>query len=267
MRSPRPAETIQRVFVAAFVMLAGLAAAAAPVAAAHPRYKVPFKCPPKNEGVIDADAQAVVYRASPVVYDAEEHKFVEKPEEIFGCAYGTGRSYHFGSPPYGGKGGSGGVYSVVLAGPIVAYSDVEYAPLRPPNGYNSNEILVRNLRTGRLIHRMPNDSPSSSGAAGQGTTMAIVVDKHGAVAWTTYWVETGPLAQQVCRTSPGASECFPEPGPMYEWEKVYTAVHVADKLGTRIVAASANIGPRSLTLAGSTLYWLQGGKPMSATLD
>jgi hypothetical protein len=144
---------------------------------------------------------------------------------------------------------------------------VENAPLRPPNGYSSNEIEVRNLRTGRLIYRMPNDSPSSSGVEGQGETMNIVVKTDGAVAWTTHWIETGPLAPKICRASPGTSECVVEAGPMYEWEKVYTAVHVAGKLGTRIVATGANIEPRSLALAGSTLYWLQGGKPMSAVLN
>ncbi len=247
------------------VVLGGLLTATT-IAVAHPVHKPPFKCPSKNEGVMVADAQAVVYKATNAVYEPEEHKFVEGLQEIFGCARGAKRSYHLGLPPYGGKGGSGGVYSITLAGPVVAYDATDNSPI-PPNGSSSNEIWVRSLRTGKLIHRTPNDSPSSSGAEGKGETMSIVAKTDGAVAWTTHWIETGPLAPKICRASPSTPACVSEEGPMHEWEKVYTAVHVADKLGTRIVATGANIEPRSLALAGSTLYWTQGGKPMSATLN
>jgi hypothetical protein len=206
-------------------------------AVARPRHNAAPKCPPANEGVVAADAQAVLYEASSIVYESEEHKFVEGQEEIFGCAHGAKRSYHIGLPPYGGPGGSGGVGPVALVGPIVAYDVGDDAPLKLPNGFSSNEIWVRNLRTGKLIHRMPNGSPAEPGDIGLGETTAIVVKSDGSVAW-------------IVRTSDGPQ------------------VRSADKTGEHLLAAaSPAIDPNSLALAGSTLYWLQGGKPMSATLN
>jgi hypothetical protein len=43
-------------------------------------------------------------------------------------------------------------------------------------------------------------------------------------------------------------------------------VHAFDATGERVLAVGSNIAPESLALAGSTLYWTQGGKPFSATL-
>lgn len=44
-------------------------------------------------------------------------------------------------------------------------------------------------------------------------------------------------------------------------------VHVVDHLGNRIVASGADIDPQSLALAGGRLYWTQGSKPSSTTLN
>ena len=44
-------------------------------------------------------------------------------------------------------------------------------------------------------------------------------------------------------------------------------VHALDKTGARTLAVGSNIDPNSLALAGSTLYWMQGGKPESTPLD
>jgi hypothetical protein len=43
-------------------------------------------------------------------------------------------------------------------------------------------------------------------------------------------------------------------------------VHAADKTGPRVLATGADIAPGSLALAGSTLYWTQGGRPFSGVL-
>jgi hypothetical protein len=222
--------------VVSMVVLTSLLAGTS-IAAARTRRKTMPTCPPANAGVVTADAQAVLYEASSIVYESEERKFVEGQEEIFGCAHGVKRSYHIGLPPYGGPGGSGGVGPVALVGPIVAYGVGEDAPLKLPNGFSSNEIWVRNLRTGKLIHRMPNGSPAEPGDVGLGETTVIVVKSDGSVAW-------------IARTSDGPQ------------------VRSADKTGEHLLAAASSaIAPTSLALAGSTLYWLQGGKPMSATLN
>jgi hypothetical protein len=44
-------------------------------------------------------------------------------------------------------------------------------------------------------------------------------------------------------------------------------VHALDRTGSRVLAFGPGISPRSLALAGSTLYWTQGGNPMSAPLN
>jgi hypothetical protein len=43
-------------------------------------------------------------------------------------------------------------------------------------------------------------------------------------------------------------------------------VRALDRSGGRVLASGAGIAPTSLALAGSTLYWTQGGKPFSASL-
>jgi hypothetical protein len=209
-----------------------------PPATARPDNKAPFKCPPKNEGIVVADAQAIVYKATTIVYEPEEHKFVKGLQEIFGCAREK-RAYHFGSPPYGGTEGPGGVGPIVLAGAVVAYDIGESSRFPLPMGREDNEILVRNLRTGKLLHRMPNGSPAEPGDVGLGETAAIVVKNDGSVAWI---VRAGRALGSI-------------------------QVRSADKTGEHLLAASPEIAPESLALAGSTIYWTQGGKPMSATLN
>jgi len=84
---------------------------------------------------------------------------------------------------------------------------------------------------------MPNGSPAEPGDIGLGETTAIVVKSDGSVAW-------------IVRTNDGPQ------------------VRFADKTGEHLLAAaSPAIDPNSLALAGSTLYWTQGGKPMSAALS
>ena len=44
-------------------------------------------------------------------------------------------------------------------------------------------------------------------------------------------------------------------------------VHAVDKSGSRVLASNPDIDPTSLALAGSTLYWTQGGQPATASLN
>jgi hypothetical protein len=90
-------------------------------------------------------------------------------------------------------------------------------------------VVVRDLRTGHVLHR----------AASTGSfTPEIVVKSDGAVAWSAITVK--PTAY---------------------------AIVTLDKTGTHVVAEGPNVVPTSLALAGSTLYWTQDGKPMSAPIN
>ncbi len=211
---------MRRTITIVTIILTGLVGA--PVAAAHTSHKPLSKCPPKNQEVIDADAQAVVYSSG---------------VGILGCAYGAKRSYYFGPPPFGTAQGSGGTFLVTLVGPVVAYAVEQSVPF--VSGHDIHEVWVRNLRTGKVIHRMPTGSPSEPEDIGIGDATSIVVKTDGSVAWIVGTREQLGTVQ----------------------------VRSADKTGSHVLAISPEIAPYSLALAGSTLYWTQGGEPMSATLN
>ena len=185
------------------------------------------RCPPAYKQVLAADPEAVVYQAA--ARDGEEG-------EVYGCAYRSGRSYHFGPPLYGSSAGSGGTNPIALAGPIAAYGvEIFVSGLTQQS---SAEIWVRDLLTGKVIHRMPNGSPAEPGDTGIGETTAIVVKSDGSVAWMAR--SGGPEGIQL---------------------------RSIDRTGSHLLAASPEIEPDSLALAGSTLYWTQGGRAMSAKLE
>ncbi len=106
-------------------------------------------------------------------------------------------------------------------------------------------MVVRGLRTGRILHRVSTGAraPGGGGGVGPGPATAIVVKRDGAVAWITEaWIRPPDT-------------------------DLYFEVHALDRRGERLLALAPGIDPASLALAGSRLYWTQGGKPMSATLD
>jgi hypothetical protein len=214
------------------ISLASLLAFSGSSGAVASRRGTSTKCSSGHPHVIVANAQAQVYEAP------ESPRLPEFPG-IFGCAYGRQKSYLLGSPPVGGSpSGIGGVTNEALAGPIVAY---EESLVQPSSGFSSWFVLVRDLRNGRVLHRVPTGTRSlpKPNLVGNGSTTVIVVKRDGAVAWI---VESN--------ISP------------VEYE-----VHALDKTGSRVLASGSGIEPRSLALAGSTLYWMQGGEPMSAVLN
>jgi len=86
---------------------------------------------------------------------------------------------------------------------------------------------------------MANGSPAAPGDVGLGVTTAIVVTGDGSVAWI---VRSGPVVGDF-------------------------QVRSMDKAGEHVLAtASVEIDPESLALAGSTVYWSEGGRPFSAQL-
>ncbi|MGH9918717.1 MAG: hypothetical protein ACRD6W_07610 [Nitrososphaerales archaeon] len=92
-----------------------------------------------------------------------------------------------------------------------------------------------------MLHKAPTGArePPRKGFVGDGSATAIVVKSDGAVAWITDTVQTKDRYQ----------------------------VHTLDRTGERVLAVGSDIAPHSLALAGSTLYWTQGGKPFSASLQ
>ena len=198
--------------------------------AVPPQLRVLDGCVPKHSHLIAAGTRGQVF-------------FAPEPgeggaEAVYGCAYGRKHSYLLGKPTDCGSHGCVALERETIAGTFVAYEE------SLSGGVGSSEfsylVLVRDLRNGRILHRLPTGVPASNNPelVGDGMTTAIALKSDGAVAWI---LESGV-----------------EPS---EYQ-----VHADDKKGNRVLATGANISPHSLALAGSTLYWTQGGKPFSATL-
>jgi len=196
------------------------------------------KCPPAHLlRRITADKQAIVYEAHGPEEKGEEG---ERPEAgrlmIWACAY-RHRRYILGHIPEYGPGGGEGIDFETLAGPMVAYQKSLVREFPTP-GVVKLEIIVRNLVTGRVVHSVPNAEAIYPEDIGRGDTEKIVVKRDGAVAWTV---------------QPGV-----QPAVIQVWAD--------DQLGRRLLASSTDIAPRSLQLTGSTLKWLEDGKPTYAIL-
>jgi hypothetical protein len=194
------------------------------------------KCSSGRSHVVVADAQAQIY-------EAPESPDLPEFLSVFGCVYGRRKPYVLGIPLGDeSSSGSAGVTNEVLAGPIVAY---EKSLVQPGPGFTSYIVFVRDLRNGRVLHKVPTGTALSPNPnlVGAGSTTAIVVKGDGAVAWI--------------------NETFLKSG-----EKLVLGfeVHAVDSTGSRVLASGPEIERHSLALVGSTLYWMQGGKPMSAVL-
>lgn len=193
-------------------------------------------CPPAHARLIAADAQAVLFEG------LDAHGLLK----IQGCVQGRHRVSMLGAQSGFSAGGGGGIESERLAGPMVAY-DESFLETSPPPSLSRSRwlVVVRDLRTGRVVHKLPTGSTRIPGAVGLGVTRSLVVKSDGATAWIVGDSET--------QCGAGAQTC--------------NEVHVVDSTGSRIVASAADIDPSSLALTGSRLYWSQGGRAMSAVLN
>jgi hypothetical protein len=163
--------------------------------------------------------------------------------ELKGCSFATGRPYPLG--PYFGVSsqGGGGVSTLVLAGNYVAYQ-LAYLPFEaeqsdPTSWY----IVVRDLRSGRIVHKEPTGTSSEPAEIGLNEAASLVVSDTGAVAWIVINRQTS------CQTKP---------------ERHCAQVHAIDQDGARVVAeapaeefGTPGINVESLRLRGQTLSWLQ----------
>ncbi len=205
-----------------------------------PKHRAKTPTPTHGNFGLVADEQAMVYVRPAMSPSLDRYE----PEEIFGCAYGSAHPYPLGpvpesSPP-----------TETLGGPIVAYEESFVASDKYLEGGSSKWfVVVRNLLTGRVLHKIPTgarSAPPSKEDVGVGPALAIVVKSDGAVAW---------IAENEFQSSSTIS---------------YYEMHTLDESGSQILASGTEIDPYSLALAGSThstLYWTQGGKPSSAVLN
>lgn len=200
-----------------------------PLAHAQKRTEPP-RCAPGHHKLMSADAQVEVYHTI---------------EEVIGCAYGSRRSFTLGQVLDEPE-SYGGVEAIALNGPIAAYGLSEFQKY---SGRARRLVVVRNLRTGEIMHTVPTGDLLAKtvppGSEGVGPVIAIVVKRDGATAWIVKNVGKSRQAQ--------AS---------------YYEVHTLDRSGaTSLLAEGTGIGPGSLALAGSTVYWTDEGKPRSTELQ
>jgi hypothetical protein len=201
--------------------------------AAHRRHghAAPAACPPAHS--------ELVYAADPeaMVYEGLEAKGLP---EIFGCTYRHKHAYALGTKAESSVQGGAGIERETLADTVVAYEKSSNGGFSHPGA--KWQVVVRDLRNGRMLHKVPTgvrNDPQVRPDNGIGPTTAIVVKSDGSVAW-------------IVQTNPGAGT--------YQ-------VHALDSMGSRLLATGPDIDPSALALAGSTLYWTQGGKPASTTLN
>jgi hypothetical protein len=220
------------------LLVSALVGVATSAGAARRHHAPAATCLPGHSHVVVADAQAQIYKAP---------NSRGNLTTVDGCAYGHGRSYLLGGVPDCESAiGCKGVEHETLAGPIVAYelfSSVEALPLGSA-ARSERLVVVRDLRNGRVLHKAPTGTllHPEPHVVGVGPTVGIAVKSDGAVAW---------IAEDTGEAPPSLTA--------YD-------VHALDKTGSRLLASGVDVDPSSLALGGSTLYWMQGGKPLSAVL-
>lgn len=244
---------MQRTAIALTGVLAVLLMTAT-ASAARGRPVAPAKCRPNSSHVLFTDPQAEVY----AVPNGEVLN-------IRACANGQRRSFFIASCNRRESAATcAEVPRVTLAGAAVAYEEffttadrytLEGAAVR-----TSLRVIVRDLRTGRVLHDVPTGTPPKPepGSVGVGEIVALVLKSDGSVAWIAEDTERSATAK----------------APYFD-------VYAADGSGTRLLASGTDVDPSSLalsvdathldyyphTIAGSTLYWTQGGQSFSTTLN
>lgn len=203
-----------------------------------------FSCVAASSGVAARREACPTRRHVHVVkHDLRAEVYQAYYGELKGCSFATGRSYPLG--PYFGVSsqGGGGVSTPVLAGNYVAYQLARLPFEAEPSNPTSWYIVVRNLHSGRIVHKEPTGTSSEPAEIGLNEASSLVVSDKGAVAWIVINRQTW------CQTKP---------------ERHCAQVHVIDGEGARVVAeapaeefGTPGINVESLRLRGQTLSWLQ----------
>jgi hypothetical protein len=224
---PRSLMTARQVALALCSLVVLLSMTASEATGHSSRQSSP-KCAQRQGGVVVADVGARVYEAFPLNGD-----FLE----VYGCVNGSHHVVLLGEPASFSAVGGGGISDILLAGTAVAYEE----SLNVSCCSKRLWVVVRDLRTGRVLHRVPTGMPITPmrGYVGVGPVVSMVVKSDGAVAWIVEAEDGSPAMYQV---------------------------HAVDRWGSRVLAAASDIGRTSLALAGGTLYWTQGGRAESAVL-
>lgn len=222
------------------------------VASANRSRAASFRCPPVPSRVLRADRQAVLYKGTATNIESQEtpsgrsEQYAVHYTVIRGCSRAASRSFTLGQPASGegsaGGESGGGIQHETLDGEMVAYEDfVEGCGLNQSQCSGRFLVVVRDLRTGKTLHKVPTGmlATPNPNFVGVGSTTEIVVKADGAVAWIT----EAPLQEG-----------------LYQ-------VHALDKTGSRMLASGRGINADSLALGGSELSWSQDGKRMSTPLS
>jgi hypothetical protein len=255
---------MRRIAIAAIPLLALLLAPGG-ASAARARHALPAKCAPSSHTLL-ADSQAQVYLV--------QESSLSNARSLRACIYGQHKSFLL-EDCISGEENVGPIECIkdlhlTLTGTSVAYEQF-FGSGKYPFERHASEwyVVVRDVRTGRILHKAPTGTPltpKSSGNVGVGNVVALVLKDDGSVAW---------IAKDYGRSAVG-----PPVGP--EGTRLsYFDVYACDKSGTRLLASGTNVDPSSLALstgatgisgypssiAGSTLYWTQGGVSASALLN
>jgi hypothetical protein len=199
----------------------GCALAFVPVQAAEARKGRP-SCTQKGRETIVTSSRARVFKRR-----GKEYGYV------WGCLYSVGRSFKLGY--YDEEGPDFfSVSPIRLAGVHVGYN----AGGETRQGYES-DVIVRDLRTGRCVHRWV---APAAGSIGDLRVEDLELKKNGSIGWI-------------------ASRSRFQGGPIQE-------VYKSDTRGkATLVDSGEDIDPKSLTLSGSILYWTKAGQAYSASLN
>jgi hypothetical protein len=226
----------------------------------------PTTCVPGRHTLL-ANRQAQVY--------AVRESSLSTARSLRACAYGHARSFHITVCTTGnesiGPGACTKDLHVTLTGALVAYEEFLGSRGKYPFEGDAAEwyVVVRDLRTGRIVHKVPTGTPLTPKGprhVGVGNIVALALKGDGSVAW---------IAEDYGRTQAG-----PPVGPEGT-RPAYFDVYVCDKSGTRLLAGGTNIDPTSLALsvggtgigrypsseAGKAVYWMQGGQAGSAVIN
>lgn len=183
-------------------------------------------CPPRH-------ARRIVGNHEALIYEGENR---EGEDEVFGCAKGAARPYRLGRRIEAGSQGGGGISGELLVGAVMAYEESEWT--EGPAGRSKYVLIVRNLRDGRMLHKVPTGPSTEAGVVGKGPATAMVLKRDGAIAWIN-----------------GAESL-----PLHE-------VIAVDRTGSRTLATGTGINTHSLRLRANVLTWRQNGRQRTATLN